>query len=126
VPQPVVGRTPSELRAYIEGSDQVSGRPFMQEVIDGLTRPLDDADLTGATFERSTPRLVARTPKRIFASCFSTIAGPISCPSCCRPRDASRNAQGDEQPPDKVVGRMRAGNFRETWSTRSKKSRSMR
>src|ERR1700694_4886941 len=43
VPQPVVGRTPPELRTYIEGSDQISGRPFMQEVIDGLTPPLDDA-----------------------------------------------------------------------------------
>ena len=58
VPQPVVGRTPSELRAYIEGADPVSKRPFMQEVIEGLTSALADEDLKGATFERTTPRLL--------------------------------------------------------------------
>lgn len=41
VPQPVVDRTPAELRAYIEGGDPVSGRPFVQEILEGLTRPLD-------------------------------------------------------------------------------------
>jgi hypothetical protein len=56
VPQPVVGVPPAQLRAYIEGPDKVTGRPFVQEVIEGLTRPLDAEDLKGATFERSTPR----------------------------------------------------------------------
>src|SRR5262245_5199491 len=58
VPQPVVDRSAGDLRAYIDGNDRVSGRPFMQEVIDALTRPLDDADLQGQSFERTTPRLV--------------------------------------------------------------------
>ena len=57
VPQPVVGRSPSDLRAYIEGADPVNGRPFMQEVIEGLTQPLDD-DATGISFDRSVPRLL--------------------------------------------------------------------
>ena len=47
VPQPVMGRSPAELRAYIDGHDPITGRPFMQEVIDGLTRPLDDDGLRG-------------------------------------------------------------------------------
>src|SRR5690242_17844292 len=58
VPMPVMGKTPAELRAYVAGNDAVSGRPFMQEVIDGLTSPLHEADLTGESFERSTPRFV--------------------------------------------------------------------
>ena len=58
VPQPVVDRSPADLRAYIDGADPVSKRPFMQGVIDGLTVPLDAADLQGVTFERSTPRLL--------------------------------------------------------------------
>ena len=49
VPQPVVGRTASELRAYIEGTDPIAKRPFMQVVLEGLTKPLDDEDLKGAT-----------------------------------------------------------------------------
>ena len=58
VPQPVVDRTPAQLRAYIEGADPISQRPFAREMIEGLTRPLDEADLKGVTFERSTPRLI--------------------------------------------------------------------
>ena len=45
-------------RAYIEGLDPVSKRPFMQEVLEGLTKPLSPEDVQGATFERSTPRLL--------------------------------------------------------------------
>ena len=41
VPQPLVGQTPDQLRGYIEGADPISKRPFMQEVIEGLTKPLD-------------------------------------------------------------------------------------
>ncbi len=59
VPQPVVDKTPDELRGYIEGTDPITKRPFMQEVIEGLTKPLDEEDLKGLTFERSTPRLLA-------------------------------------------------------------------
>src|SRR6266516_1577848 len=58
VPQPVVGRSPGELRAYIEGEDPVNDRPFMQEVIEALTGPLGDDDLKGVSFERTTPRLL--------------------------------------------------------------------
>src|SRR5208337_3235887 len=59
VPQPVVDRSPAELRAYIEGTDPISGRPFVREVLEGLTGPLDEADLKGLSFERSTPPLLA-------------------------------------------------------------------
>src|SRR5262245_48027392 len=58
VPQPLVDMTPDQLRGYVEGTDPISRRPFMQEIIEGLTRPLDEDDLKGLTFERSTPRLL--------------------------------------------------------------------
>ncbi len=57
-PHPVVDQSAAHLRAYIDGTDAISGRPFMQEVLDGLTVPLEDADLHGLSFERTTPRLV--------------------------------------------------------------------
>jgi len=116
VPQPVVGRTPSELRAYIEGADQISGRPLMQEVIEALTRPLDDADLAGATFERTTPRLLPPDTEanlqRLFLENRWTDFMPIVLPTEER---VAAMLKGTSQPPDKVVGRMRAGNFREAW-----------
>ena len=36
VPMPVMGKTPQQLRAYIDGNDPITGRPVMQEVIEGL------------------------------------------------------------------------------------------
>lgn len=116
MPQPVVGRTASELRAYIEGTDPISGRPFMQEVIDGLTRPLDQADLADATFERTTPRLVPPDTEENLRNLFLenrwTDFLPIVLPTEER---VAAMLKGTSHSPDKVVGRMRAGNFRETW-----------
>ena len=116
MPQPVVGRTPGELRAYIEGDDPISGRRFMEEVIEGLTRPLDEADLSGATFERTTPRLVPpdtqENLQRLFLDNRWTDFMPIVLPTEER---VAAMLKGTSQPPDKVVGRMRAGNFRESW-----------
>ena len=57
-PHPVVDQSAAHLRAYIDRSDAISGRPFMQEVLEGLTSPLEDADLEGLSFERTTPRLM--------------------------------------------------------------------
>ena len=74
MPQPLVGRSVEQLRAYLEGLDPTTGRPFLQEVIEGLTGPLTDGDLKGATFERSTPhewqpdlRAVAGIATRVFS-----------------------------------------------------------
>jgi hypothetical protein len=43
VPQPVMGKTEAELKAYVYGKDPVSGRPVMQEIIEALTVALDAA-----------------------------------------------------------------------------------
>src|SRR5574341_1047851 len=58
VPQPVMGKTAAQLRAYVDGKDPLSGRPVMQEVIEGLTRLPEGAGIKDLKFERSTPRLV--------------------------------------------------------------------
>lgn len=41
VPQPVMGKTAAQLKAYVEGNDPITGRPVMQEVIEGLTTALN-------------------------------------------------------------------------------------
>src|SRR5512144_2425733 len=58
VPQPIMGKSAAQLRAYVDGADPITGRPVMQEVVEGLTRPFDDGDQGPAEFDRSTPRLV--------------------------------------------------------------------
>jgi hypothetical protein len=41
VPQPVMGKTPAELRAYVDGADPITGKPVMQEIIAALTTQLN-------------------------------------------------------------------------------------
>jgi hypothetical protein len=41
VPQPVMGKTAAELADYVNGTDPITGRPVMQEVVQALTAALD-------------------------------------------------------------------------------------
>lgn len=116
VPQPLVGRTPEQLRAYVEGADPTTGRPFMQELIEGLTQPLNDNDRKGATFERSTPRLLpADTDDNLQAMFIEnrwTDFLPITLPTEAR---VAAMLRGTSHPPDEVVGRLSPTAFREAW-----------
>jgi hypothetical protein len=116
VPQPVVDRSASDLRAYIEGNDPVSKRPFIQEVIEGLTRPLDEQDLQGLSFERTTPRLLEpdteENLRRLFEENRWTDFLPIILPTEAR---VEAMLKGTSHPPDKVVGKLRPAVFREFW-----------
>ena len=116
VPQPVVDRSAADLRAYIDGNDRVSGRPFMQEVLDGLTRPLDESDLQGQSFERTTPRLVDADSEdnlhRLFETNHWTDCLPIVLPTEAR---VEAMLKGTSHAPDEVVGRLRPTDLREFW-----------
>jgi hypothetical protein len=116
VPQPLVGQSPEQLHGYVEGVDPISRRPFMQEVIEGLTKPLDEDDLKGLSFERTTPRLVDPDTEenlhRLFLDNNWTDHHPVILPTEER---VARMLGGTSQPPDKVVGRLRPTAFRELW-----------
>ena len=85
VPQPIMGKTAAQLRAYIDGSDPITGRPVMQEVIEGLTQPFNESDLGPVEFDRSTPRLVepdtAENLERLFLENRWTDMLPIVLPT---------------------------------------------
>ena len=116
VPQPVVDRSAADLRAYIDGQDPVSKRPFMQEVLEGLTTPLEAEDLQGLSFERTTPRLLEPDSEdslqRRFEENRWTDGLPIVLPTDARVEAMLR---GTSHPPDKIVGRLRPTTFREFW-----------
>jgi hypothetical protein len=116
VPQPVVGRSPGELRAYIEGDDPVSRRPFMQEVLESLTGPLGGDDLKGVSFERATPRLLDRDTEenldRLFLENGWTDFLPIVLPTEER---VEAMLAGTSRAADEVVGRMSPTLYRELW-----------
>ena len=116
VPQPIMGKTAVELRAYVDGVDPISGRPVMQEVIEGLTRPFDDADRGPREFDRTTPRLVEADSEaalhQLFLDNHWTDMLPIVLPTEAR---VAAMLGGTSRKPDEVVGRMRSTHFREHW-----------
>ena len=116
VPQPVMGKSPAELRAYIDGNDPTTGRPVMSEVIEALTRPLDEEDRSVVTFDRSTPRFVEPDTEenlhRLFLEKHWTDTLPIVLPTEAR---VEAMLAGTRHAPDEVVGRMRPTSTREAW-----------
>src|SRR5881409_3755130 len=104
VPQPVMGKSPAELRAYVDGRDPLTGRPVMQEVIEGLTTPFDGQGVGTIEYDRSTPRLVEESRWTDYL--------PIVLPT--EERVAAMLA-ATRRKPDEVVGRMRPTHFREAW-----------
>src|SRR5438094_675905 len=116
VPQPVMGKTAAQLRAYIDGVDPINKRPVMQMVVEGLTRPFADDELQKTVYERTTPRLVEpgaeEELQQLFIDNNWTDMLPIVLPTEQR---VARMLAGTSHKRDEVVGRMRPTNFRESW-----------
>src|SRR5438552_4456350 len=116
VPQPVMGKSPGELRAYGDGRDPLTGRPVMQEVVEGLTVPFDGRGVGTIEYDRSTPRLVEPDSEENLHHLFMenrwTDYLPIVLPT--EERVAAMLAR-TRRKPDEVVGRMRPTHFREAW-----------
>jgi hypothetical protein len=116
VPQPVVGVSAEQLKSYVYGTDPVSKRPFVQEMIEALTQPLSDEDIKGATFERSTPRLLEPDTEDNLRELFKqnrwTDYLPIILPTEAR---VEAMLKGTSLPADRIVGRLRPTAFRESW-----------
>ncbi|MGD8340985.1 MAG: UGSC family (seleno)protein [Gammaproteobacteria bacterium] len=116
VPQPIVDQSAEQLRAYIEGIDPISRRPFAQELIEGLSAPLTEADRKGTSFERSTPRLLEPDSednlRRQFDDNRWTDNLPIMLPTEER---VARMLEGTSHAPDEVVGKIAPTHFREAW-----------
>ena len=117
VPQPIMGKTPAELRAYVDGLDPITGRAVMQEVVEGLTRPFGEDELGPLEFDRSTPRCVEPDTEerlhQLFLENRWTDMLPIVLPT--EERVAAMLAHTRRRP-DEIVGRMRSTHFREPWA----------
>lgn len=116
VPQPVMGKSPAELRAYIDGPDAITGRPFMEEVFDALTRPLSAEETQRISFDRSTPRFVEPDSEgnlyQLFLDENWTDKLPIFLPTEER---VEKMLAGTSHAADETVGRMRPTGTREAW-----------
>jgi hypothetical protein len=113
VPQPLVGRSPAELFAYVCGEDPVTGVPVMQEVLDGLTCPVK----TDAELDQSRPRTLESAPEEELHERFRergfTDQLPVVLPTEERVEEMLR---GTSHSPDELVGSLAPTGSREPWS----------
>ena len=107
-PYPVVGMSRSVLRRYIEGQDPISGKPFVPELIEALTKPLEDREKNAEQVARpARSRLLEPDTEdnlqRLFLENGWTDGLPIVLPTQER---VAEMLLGTSHAPDEVVGRM--------------------
>jgi hypothetical protein len=111
-PHPVAGKTPDELRAYVEGNDPVSGKPMMMEIVDALTRPLsEDEKKTGMVPINVGPPTFKDTAVNLqeyFLNNGMTDFLPIILPT---EETVEAMLKGTSHKPDEVCGKMAAGAY---------------
>ncbi len=116
-PTPVGGKTRKELDAYIAGNDPVTKKPFMQEVVDDLTRPLNDEEKKTGTVKREKKRQIgpdtAEHIQTYFDERFWTDQLPIVMPTEER---VAAMLKATHHKPDEIIGNMRVTGEREAWS----------
>jgi hypothetical protein len=112
-----MGKSPAELRAYVDGLDPVTGKAVMAEVLAALTEPLSAAELGGHNFDRSTPRFLepdtAENLHELFLAKNWTDKLPIILPTVAR---VEAMLAATSHKPDEVVGKLRPTGTREAWS----------
>ena len=113
---PVGGKTRKELDAYIAGDDPVTKQPFMKEVVDQLTRPLNDEEKKTGVVKREKKRFIGPDTsdnlQRYFDDRFWTDQLPIIMPTEER---VAAMLKGTKHKPDEIVGQMRVTGEREAW-----------
>jgi len=116
LPHPVMGKTAEQIEGYVYGVSPISGKSVMQEVVEGLTQPLNDEDLKGLTFARNTSRLCEPASEaelnRLFLDNNWTDKLPIVLPTVERVAEMMKHTS---RKADEVVGHHTATHFREVW-----------
>jgi hypothetical protein len=118
VPQPVMGKTSAELRAYVDGTDPVSGLPVMAQVMEALTRiPVAPTGPSAAAqVDRNAPRLLAPATEEELHERFLregwTDFLPIILPTQER---VAKMLAGTSRRPDEFVGRLQPTSNRGLW-----------
>lgn len=116
VPHPVGGQPASTLRNYVLGNDPVSGKAVIDEIMEGLTRPLSEAEGRTGILDRSAPRLVDEASEEelhlLFLDRGWTDGLPVVLPTEER---VAKMLEGTSHAPDEMVGRMRPTETQEDW-----------
>ena len=117
VPHPITGTSADVCRKYLQGSDPITGKPVLQEIIAALTDPLSNEDKKTGLIERPTPRLLepdtADNLHRIFLENGLTDGLPIVLPTEAR---VAEMLKGTSRDADEIVGRMQPSSPHELWT----------
>ena len=109
VPTPVMGKSPRELRAYVDGHDPITGRPVMEEVIEALTTPLSTEEIRPSRL-RALHAAARRAGHRgePAPALPGEPAGPTRLPIVLPTEErVAAMLAGTSHQPDEIVGRMR-------------------
>jgi len=113
VPFPFSGQPRSVLKGYVDGKDTVSGKPMMQAIIEGFTKPLSDEEKLSGIPNAAAPEpriLRADTEdnlQRLFKDRNWTDYNPVILPTEER---VAAMLKGTSHKPDEVV-KSAAGTF---------------
>jgi hypothetical protein len=117
VPHPVAGRTAEQSRRYLLGSDPLTGKPILEELVSALTKPVSEEDKKRGFLSRPPrPRLLepdtAANLERLFHSSGWTDGLPIILPTEER---VAEMLKGTSHKADEIVGTMRPSPPHEAW-----------
>jgi len=116
-PHPVTDRPAALCRKYLEGQDPVTGKPILEEIVAGLTRPLSEEDKRTGFLPRP-PRTRLLQPDTVenlesyFYDNDLTDGLPIVLPTEKR---VSEMLKATSHKPDEIVGRMAPSTPHEAW-----------
>lgn len=105
-PFPFSGQKREVLKGYVEGKDMVSGKPMMQAIVDGLTRPLTTDELLSGplTQAEAEPRYLEpdteENLRQLFKEKYWTDYNPIVLPTEER---VQAMLKGTSRKPDEIV-----------------------
>jgi hypothetical protein len=116
-PHPITDRPAELCRRYIQGKDPISGKQFLEAIVDGLTKPLSGEDKRGGYLPREPrPRLLGPDTEenlvRYFHENGFTDGLPVVLPT---EEKVAEMLKATSQPPDELVGRMRPSPPHEAW-----------
>jgi hypothetical protein len=117
VPHPITGIPAETCRKYLQGSDPLTKKPVLQEIIAALTDPVSEEDRKKGFIEDPTPRLVspdtAENLTRLFLEKEWTDGLPIILPTEAR---VAEMLKGTSHKPDEPVGKMQPSSPHPAWS----------
>jgi hypothetical protein len=110
VPHPISRVPAQKCRDFVLDNDPETGKPVIDEIIDGLTKPLSDEDKHASSIERPQPRYLPADSEinlqQYFVDNKMTDYLPIILPTRAR---VAEMCKGTSHKPDEFVGEMRSG-----------------